>query len=141
MENLGKNARTAAVRRGSPLDYDHHAGHPDVGILRAASQGVSEEGSLIHFFDPAAVGGQQRGEVVHHVARDAGHASMGDQRLGQLRRGRSHGEAVERIEGGLRGLVQRGRGLVGQRGQRRDLVVGQLLGEGTGGDVGPEMLD
>jgi hypothetical protein len=76
--------KITAVRRGSPLDYDHHAGHPDVGILRAASQGVSEEGSLIHFFDPAAVGGQQRGEVVHHVARDAGHASMGDQRLGQL---------------------------------------------------------
>jgi hypothetical protein len=30
------------------------------------------------------VGGQQRGEVVHYVARDAGHASMGGRRFGQL---------------------------------------------------------
>jgi hypothetical protein len=73
--------------------------------------------------------GQQPGEIVHQVAREVEHARMGDQRLGQLSRRRSHGEVVERIEGGLRGLVQRGRILVSQRGQRRDFGAGQPLGE------------
>ena len=48
----GQGERTRSRRSGRiPLDYDHHAGQPDVGILHATSHGVSEEGSLVLFFD------------------------------------------------------------------------------------------